>query len=201
MLAKYRTDAQRSDARFAPMSVKWTWLARSAHILTVTASCVVLITACGGSDRDPDRPLPPDPAMTPVTPQPANPAVAADTHPAPEIPTGPRRRDDQLFIPDLGWVDEGEFWQRYLHAPETLPASLDLSALHHLRIEYEQTQAEPNADAPASSQDHPAEDAPSASTTRAGGTRSRQVSSASIPSGSAPADEAGSAPADEEGVS
>lgn len=53
----------------------------------------------------------------------------------------PVRRDGRVFIPELGWRDEAEFWELYANEPELLPDSLDLFALHQLRQEYERERA------------------------------------------------------------
>jgi hypothetical protein len=105
------------------------------------AAMLALLALLGGCDSAPPpattRPVD-DPAMQKAAVQ----EVAAQAEPSSQSsaetdPETPVRKDGRVFIPELGWRDEAEFWELYANEPEQLPDSLDLYALHQLRQEYE----------------------------------------------------------------
>jgi len=83
-------------------------------------------------------------AVNDVSP-PAAPEVALQATVAPQAtvvdPLIPKRKGGRVFIPELGWLDEGAFWEMYTSEPEKLPDTLDLYAVHQLRQEYERERA------------------------------------------------------------
>lgn len=105
----------------------------------VVAAALLSAVLLGGCDSAPTAIPVDDPAMASAAAKDAAPAAepGVEPRPAPADPEVPTRRDGRVFIPELGWLDESAFWQTYASAPEKLPGTLDLYAVHQLRLEYE----------------------------------------------------------------
>ena len=102
----------------------------------VLAATLMLIVSLSGCDT---APLPDDPAMQNAAVKDVSPPKVPTMEPQatvvdPQIPT---RKEGRVFFPQLGWLEEGAFWEMYASEPEKLPDSLDLYAAHQLQREYE----------------------------------------------------------------
>ena len=114
--------------------LKWTLL--SFATLGMAATLLVTVSLSG---RDIAPPRKDDPAMQNAAVQ----DISTSTNPTVEPQAAvddsqiPKRKDGRVFFPELGWLNEPEFWEMYSNEPEKLPDSLDLYAAHQLRQEYE----------------------------------------------------------------
>ncbi len=99
----------------------------------------MLFTLLSGCDTA-TTPIPgDDPAMQKAAVKDVSPPLVptVETQATVVVPLTPKRKDGRVFIPELGWLDEREFWEMYTNEVEKLPDTLDLYAVHLLRQEYE----------------------------------------------------------------
>ncbi len=104
-----------------------------------TLQAFILFAFLSGCDTAPTPTPGDDPAMQNATVKHVSPPLVPilETQAAVIVPQIPKRKDGRVFIPELGWLDEREFWEMYTNEAEKLPDSLDLYAVHLLRQEYE----------------------------------------------------------------